>query len=69
MKVTLEKIVITEDPEQQGEKFHMSGEEEGDKEDSLAGEEISYSDEEEETEDEEEENDTENNEDEEEVFG
>ena len=44
-------------------------EEEGDEEDSLAGEEISYSDEEEETEDEEEENDTENNEDEEEVFG
>ena len=24
-----EKIVITEDPEQQGEKFHISGEEEG----------------------------------------
>ena len=44
-------------------------EEEVDEEDSLAGEEISYSDEEEETEDEEEENDTENNEDEEEVFG
>ena len=44
-------------------------EEEIDEEDSLAGEEISYSDEEEETEDEEEENDTENNEDEEEVFG
>jgi hypothetical protein len=43
-------------------------EEEGDEEDSLAGEEISYSDEEE-TEDDEEENDTENNEDEEEVFG
>ena len=44
-------------------------EEEVDEEDSLAGEEISYSDEEEETEDEEEENDTENNKDEEEVFG
>lgn len=44
-------------------------EEEVDEEDSLAGEEISYSDEEEETEDEEEEKDTENNEDEEEVFG
>ena len=44
-------------------------EEEIDEEDSLAGEEISYSDEEEETEDEEEEKDTENNEDEEEVFG
>ena len=44
-------------------------EEEVDEEDSLAGEEISYSDEEEETEDEEEENDTENNEDEEEDFG
>lgn len=44
-------------------------EEEVDEEDSLAGEEISYSDEEEETEDEEEENDTENDEDEEEVFG
>ena len=44
-------------------------EEEVDEEDSLAGEEISYSDEEKETEDEEEENDTENNEDEEEVFG
>ena len=44
-------------------------EEEIDEEDSLAGEEISYSDEEEETEDEEEENDNENNEDEEEFFG
>lgn len=43
--------------------------EEVDEEDSLAGEEISYSYNEEETEDEEEENDTENNEDEEEVFG